>query len=146
MSVLLIKRVPDGNNQRCVDIERVVRALEGLDYDKSWKISVQEVKSERSLAQNSYLWAAYAEISKATGYEKADLHDDVCKRHFGTKLKRGPRGNIEVPLRTTTTDMHGLRSVLNKSEFMDLVEFVKRYAAEAGVYIADPDEYTRNEV
>lgn len=117
--------------------------LGGLDCAKGWKVSVEEIKSERSLAQNAYLWAAYTEISKATGYEKSDIHEDVLKLHFGTRLKKIPRGTVELPLRTTTTDERGRRSVLNKVQFMELVEFVKRYAAQAGVYVADPDEYTQ---
>ncbi len=143
MSSLILKRVPPGAKQRCLDIERVVHALEVLPEGKSWKVSVEEIKSERSLAQNSYLWVAYTAISKATGYEKLDIHEDICKRHFGTRLKRVPGGVKEVPIRTTTTDAHGRRSVLSKMEFAELVEFVKRYGAEAGVYIEDPDEYTR---
>lgn len=142
MSAILLKRVPDGDKQRCLDIERVVLMLGGLDSGKGWKVSVEEIKSERSLAQNAYLWVAYTAISKVTGYEKADIHDHICKRHFGVRIKRVPGGTIEVAIRTTTTDERGRRSVLSKVQFMELVEFVKRYAAEAGVYIADPDEYT----
>jgi len=143
VSSLLLKRVPPGAKQRCLDIERVVHALEELPEGKSWKVSIEEIKCERSLAQNAYLWVAYTAISKATGYEKLDIHEDVCKRHFGTRLKRVPGGVKEVPIRTTTTDERGRRSVLSKTAFMELVEFVKRYAAEADVYVADPDEYTR---
>lgn len=141
MSSILLKRVPPGHKQRCLDIERVVHALEVLPEGKSWKVSVEEVKSERSLQQNAYLWAVYTEISKATGYEKSDIHEHVCKSHFGTRVKKTPWGLQEVPIRTTTTDQHGRRSVLSKVEFMDLVEFVKRYAAQAGIYVADPEEH-----
>lgn len=143
MSAIILKPVPPGAKQRCIDIERVVHMLEELPDGKAWKVAAEEIKSERSLAQNAYLWVAYTAISKETGYEKLDIHEDICKRHFGTRLKRVPGGVKEVPIRTTTTDERGRRSVLSKSQFMELVEFVKRYAAEAGVYVADPDEYTR---
>lgn len=147
MSSLLLKRVPPGAKQRCLDIERVVHALEELPDDKSWRVSIEEIKSERSLQQNAYLWCAYGKISKVTGYEKLDIHEYVLKCHFGTRLKKvppdrdHPNGLKEVPLRTTTTNEFGRRSVLGKVQFMELVEFVKRYAAEAGVYVADPDEH-----
>ncbi len=143
MSSIILKRVREGDIARSHDIGRVVHALEELPHEKSWKVSVEEIKSERSLAQNAYLWVAYTAISKVTGYERHDIHEDVCKLHFGTRLKKVPRGWKEVPIRTTTHDAHGRRSVLSKVKFMELVEFVKRYAAEAGVYVADPDEYTR---
>ena len=45
----------------------------------------------------------------------------------------------QVPIRTTTTDADGKRSVLNKSDFADYVAFVQRFGAQHGIYIPDPD-------
>lgn len=147
MSSIVLRRVRVGSVDRSRDIGRVVHALEDLPEDKGWRVLIEEVKCERSLQQNKYLWVIYTEISKVTGYEKQDIHEDILKRHFGVRLKKVPRcrdfpeGLKEIPIRTTTTDEHGRRSVLSKFQFIELVDFVKRYAAEAGVYIADSDEY-----
>lgn len=147
MSSIVLRRVRVGSVDRSRDIGRVVHALEDLPEAKGWRVLIEEVKCERSLQQNKYLWVIYTEISKVTGYEKQDIHEDILKRHFGVRLKKVPRcrdfpeGLKEIPIRTTTTDEHGRRSVLSKFQFIELVDFVKRYAAEAGVYIADSDEY-----
>jgi hypothetical protein len=133
--------------ERSRHIGRVCAYLEALPLDHAWKVSVEERKSERSLQQNRYLFGvAYARISEATGLEKQDLHEDFLRRHFGTRLKRvpisryHPDGFAEVPVRTTTTDEHGRRSVLGKHPFGEFVEFVQRFAAEHyDVYVPDPD-------
>lgn len=146
MSSIFLRRVRVGSVDRSRDIGRVVHALEELPETKGWRVLIEEVKSERSLQQNRYLFGvAYKLLSEAIGYEKDDLHRDLLGKHFGTKLKRvppskfNPEGLIEVPLRTTTTDEYGRRSVLGKVAFSEYVDFVKRYAAEGGVYVPDPD-------
>lgn len=146
----ILQRGPDLKRSR--DIGRVVQYLEELPTNKSWRVNVEEAKSERSLAQNKYLFGvAYKLISEATGFEKQDIHEELLKRYFGARLKKVPRsrfhpdGLAEVPVRTTTTDERGRRSVLGKMQFAEFVEFVKRYGAEAGVYIPDPGEDTHEE-
>lgn len=154
MSSIFLRRVRIGSVDRSRDIGRVVHALEDLPEGKGWRVQWEEVKSERSLQQNRYLFGvAYKLISEATGYEKQDIHEDCLKLHFGTRLKKVPRsrnhpdGQKEVPLRTTTTDEYGRRSVLGKMAFYEFVEFVKRYATEADVVIPDPgpDYATRHQ-
>lgn len=136
--------------ERSRDIGRVCEALEALPHDKAWRIEIEQAKSERSLSQNRYLFGvAYPLLSEATGYEAADLHEYLLGSHFGWKLKRIPRtkrnpeGLVEVPVRTTTTDAEGRRSVLGKVEFSDFVSFVQRMGVRAGVIIPDPDEQER---
>lgn len=133
--------------ERSRHIGRVVEALEDLPLEHAWRVQIEEAKSERSMQQNRYLFGvAYPLISEATGYEKDDIHASLLGKHFGTKLKRVPKsklnleGLIEVPVRTTTTDEHGRRSVLGKIPFADYVGFVQRFAAEhLNVVIPDPD-------
>lgn len=144
MSDYLLKKTDGLSRSR--QIGRVVEELESLALDKQWRVGIEQVKAERSDPQNRYLWGcAYKLISDYTGYELADIHEDCLKRHFGTRLKKVPKswdhpnGMKEVPIRTTTTDENGHRSVLNKIQFSDYVDFVKRYGAEAGVFIPDPD-------
>ena len=127
-------------------INRLLDAVMNLPLDKGWRVWIEEVKSERSLAQNAYLFAVpYKLLSDRTGYEKEDIHEHLLGKHFGTKLKRVPRTNYnpqgveEVPVRTTTTDEHGRRSVLSKTAFSEYVSFVQRFGAQHGVVIPDPD-------
>lgn len=143
--------IPKSNDLlRSRHIGRVVSELESLPLDKAWIVAVEQKKSERSLQQNRYLFGvAYPPICDLTGYEKHDLHDYLLGKHFGTRLKRvpptpyNPQGLKEVPLRTTTTDENGRRAVLGKTTFAEYVEFVKRFGAEAGVFIPDPDPELR---
>jgi hypothetical protein len=133
--------------ERSRHIGRVVEALEDLPLDHAWKVEIIEAKSERSLKQNKALFGlAYPLICDVTGYEKEDIHEELLKRHFGVKLKKVPRcrdypeGLREVPLRTTTTDEHGRRSVLGKIAFAEFFAFVQRFGAEhLNVIIPDPD-------
>jgi hypothetical protein len=133
---------------RSARICAVVDYLEDLPMDKSWRVSVEAAKSERTLQQNRYLFGvAYKLISEVTGCEKDDIHTDMLKKHFGTKLKKVPRskyhpdGLDEVPLRTTTTDEHGRRVVLGKIQFAEFVDFVHRWAMQnLDLYIPAPGE------
>lgn len=128
------------------DMDRLLQEIMSLPKDSIWRVTWEQAKSERSLQQNKYLFFCYGLISKEQGYEKADLHEDFLKRHFGVRLKKVPpcreypQGLKEVPIRTTTTDENGRRSVLGKLAFAELVEFVQRYSAENyGVYLPNPD-------
>lgn len=142
----ILQKVAPGDVRRSRDIGRVVQELESLPEDKSWCIEIENIKSERSLRQNKYLFGvAYKLISEKLGYEKDDLHMDLLKRHFGARLKKVPpskyipSGLIEIPVRTTTTDEHGRRSVLGKLQFAEYVDFVRRWALDLEIDIPDPD-------
>lgn len=141
-----LQKVYPGDERRIRDIARVAEWMEGLPYDKAWKISGGEAKAERSQKQNAYLFGCcYPLMADAFGYERDDMHTECLKRHFGTKLKKVPRcrdypeGLKEVPVRTTTTDENGRRSVLGKMQFAEFVERVRRIAAFMDVVIPDPD-------
>lgn len=143
---IILQKAEPGSVERSRDIGRVVEELEALPFDQSWRIEIEECKSERSLKQNKYLFGlAYKILSEATGCEKTEMHEDFLKLHFGTRLKRvlrtkyHPDGWKEIPIRTTTTNEHGRRSVLGKIAFSEFVDFVKRWAAEGGIVIPDPD-------
>ena len=140
----ILQKVAPGDIRRSHDIGRVVQELESLDEGKAWRVDIEEVKSERSLRQNAYLFGvAYKVISEATGVEKTEMHTDFLKMHFGAYLKQVKTLNgwreEEVPVRTTTVDEKGRRSVLGKVAFAEFVDFVKRWAAQGGIYIPDPE-------
>lgn len=126
-------------------------ALAGLDLEQAWKITAEPVKNARSLSQNAYLWAVpYKLISEATGYETEEVHEYLLGRHFGwvdkrvPKTPRNPSGVESVPVRTTTTDQHGKRSVLTPDEFSAYVDFIQRFAAQKlSIVVPDPDPMHR---
>jgi hypothetical protein len=119
---------------------------------KAWRIEITEAKSQRSIQQLRYLWGvAYKRLSDFTGYEVDDVSEFMCGTYYGwrevkvPKTPTNPTGLASRPVRTTTTDENGKRSVISKMEFMDYVAFVQRFAASKGVYIPDPDEMEEDE-
>lgn len=137
--------LPKGKRSRALELAQSVLAT--LDEALAWKVTVEPVKNARSASQNAYLWAVpYKMISDLTGYEVDEVHEYMLGRHFGWKDKkkpktpRNPQGVESVPVRTTTTDEHGKRSVLSPQEFSDYVDFIQRFAAvKLGLVIPDPD-------
>ena len=106
-----------------------------LDVDcKKW------VKS-RSNDQNALLWKMYEPIAEAMGYDREDMHEYFCGRMWGWKdvkvprTPRNPEGLVSVPIRTTTRNEDGKRSVIDAKTFSLFVDMVDRVAAQAGVYV-----------
>lgn len=132
---------------RVGQIARIGRFLADLPAGKAWKIEVTEARSERSIQQNRYLnGVAYKLIGDKTGYERDEVSEYFCGLYWGWKEKRVPKkpscpsGIESVPVRTTTTDETGERSVLNKQDFADYVAFIQRFAAKKlELCIPDPD-------
>jgi hypothetical protein len=125
---------------------RIVDACEDLPISKAWRVSIEESKSSRSILQNAYLnGVCYKLIGDAIGYERDEVSEFLCGTYFGWKEKRVPKkpgcpsGIESVPIRTTTTDAEGRRSVLGKTEFSEYVAFVQRFGASKGIVIPDPD-------
>lgn len=121
----------------------ILSALPG----KPLRVTVEKAKRQRSDAQNSYLFGvAYPPIAQAKGYSVDDIHEFMCGTHFGwvdkpcPKTPRNPDGLESRPFRSTTRDETGKRNVLGTVEFSDFVETVKRIAAQAGIYVPDPNE------
>lgn len=125
----------------------MVHALEELPEDKSWRVVIEQMKSTRSLRANAYYWGVVVEmISQATGYEPEEVHEYLCGARWGWNDKRRPKtprnaeGIESVPVRTTTTDEHGKRSVLSIIQFEDFVEFARRFASmKLNLVIPDPE-------
>lgn len=148
MSVNFI--LPKG--ERSHELELGTTELASLDESIAWKVTAEPLKT-RSQSQNAYLWAVpYKLISEATGYEVEEVHEYMLGRFFGWKDKRvpktprNPEGVESVPVRTTTTDEHGKRSVLSPERFSDYVDFIQRFGAmKLGLVIPDPDPMFREQ-
>lgn len=118
----------------------------GMTFDKPIQVSAEEKKSTRSLEQNSYLFGVcYKTLLdegglREKGFDADDVHEFYCGECFGWKTLKGLGRPKVKPVRTTTTDIYGKRSVLNKMEFSDFIAFIQQKAAELGVIIEDPEE------
>lgn len=112
-------------------------ALSGLDEGVAWQVTIEPLKSPRTLSQNAYLWGVcYPLMSERSGYETTELHEYLLGEFYGWVDKRvpkkpsNPQGKESVPRRTTTTDEKGKRSVLSTTEFAQYIDFIQRFAAE----------------
>jgi hypothetical protein len=98
-------------------------------------------RKSRSNDQNAMLWAMYEPIAEHMGYDRDDIHEWFCGRFFGwkdikvPKTPRNPEGLTSVPVRSTTRDENGKRSVIDTTTFSRFVDMVDRVAAQAGVYV-----------
>jgi hypothetical protein len=120
------------------------RFLDLLPSDKSWQIEIAPLVKSRSNGQCQYLnGVAYKVIGDALGFDRDDISEYLCGQYFGWRDKPLPGGrSTQVPIRTTTTDADGKRDVLSAKAFSDYVEFCQRFAAEHGIYVPDPNEYS----
>ena len=112
---------------------------------KPHRIEITEVKPTRSLEQNSYLFGVvYKTILdhnlREQGWTAEDVHEFYCGEHFGWKPLDGLGRTRLKPIRTTTTDIYGKRSVLTKMEFSDFIAYIQQKSAENGIFIPDPEE------
>ena len=138
------------NIYRAVPRERIAEQVRvfvaALDFDKPFRVIVELWKAKRSDKQNAYLWAVcYKTLGDAIGYERDEVAEFLLGTHYGWREKKVPKkpscpsGIESVPMRTTTTDETGKRSVLTKQQFSEFVAFIQRFAASKGVFIPDPD-------
>ena len=130
--------------------EQIAVFVRALDAAKAYRVTVEAATIPRTSQQNRYLWGvAYKLIADAVGYEVDEVAEFCCGQYFGWTDKRvpkkpsNPEGVESVPVRTTTTNENGERSVLNKQDFTDYIAFVHRFAASNGIYIPDADEEVR---
>jgi hypothetical protein len=137
------------NREKAVKLGTAV--LASLDELVAWKVTIEPVIAERTLQQNRYLnGVAYKLIGDKTGYERNEIHEYFLGLFFGWREKKVPRkpsnpkGVESVPVRTTTTNENGKRSLLSTEEFWQYVEFLQRFAAEKlHMVIPDPDPTLR---
>ena len=96
--------------------------------DLPFQADIGDPREQRSVAQNSRLWALHQLASAATGHTPDELHDMMLCKFFGTKeIKVGQMIRM-VPAKRS--------SAREKKEFRDFLENVENfYAAELGVWL-----------
>lgn len=114
--------------------------IDRLPANKSWRIEVKEARADRTPPQNAALWGvAYAALTEATGYTAEELHHEFCGRFFGWNVVTIFGQQRRRPRRTTTTNEQGERDLIGTRDFAEFYDLIQRVAAEAGIYVPDPD-------
>lgn len=123
------------------DFTSLVAYLSALSTDKEVQVTISDVKKERSDLQNRALWGcAYKTLRDATGNDADDLHTYFCGEYFGWTEYEVMGQKRRRPLRTTTKDDRGNRSVITTLQLSDFYAFIQQRSAETvGVYVPDPD-------
>ena len=97
-----------------------------------FQVELGDVRHQRSVAQNSRLWALHALASRETGHSPSELHELMLIRHFGSKEIDVSGHRMVVPLKRS--------SARDKQEFRDFLESVESfYASELGVWLGQDE-------
>lgn len=136
-----------GDSTRETVLRNATAALAGLDGKDAWSVTIKRYRKPRTSVANAYLWGVvYVALVRELGFTAEDWHEEMCMRYFGATTHPKPYGATEWrPTRTTTTDESGARDVMSGAPFWDFIEFVRRQAAEAGVYCPEPNERDRDD-
>lgn len=93
-----------------------------------YQVEYGPIREQRTVSQNSRLWALHQLASKETGYSPDELHELMLCKFFGTKEVELGGIKRTVPLKRS--------SAREKMEFREFLESVETfYASELGVWL-----------
>jgi hypothetical protein len=94
------------------------------------QVDVGEPREQRSVSQNSRLWALHQLASRETGYAPDELHELMLCKFFGTKEVEFGGIKRTVPAKRS--------SARDKQEFREFLDNVENfYASELGVWLGE---------
>ena len=108
--------------------DALLKHMEG----KPIEVSLGRLRQNRSLRQNSYLWAIYRLIAQETGNDEYRIHA-VMKGLFL------PLEDLELPNGTTVKTL-GSTKGLSTTDFGEFIDKVKAFAGEQGIRVPEPEE------
>ena len=97
-----------------------------------FQCDVGPIREQRTLSQNSRLWALHSLASKETGYTPDELHELMLAKFFGTKVIEVGGVSREVPAKRSSA-----REKKEFREFLDAVETF--YASQLGVWLGQDE-------
>lgn len=96
--------------------------------DLPFMVEVGPLREQRTLSQNSRLWALHQLAANQTGYAPDELHELMLLKFFGSKEVTFAGVRRIVPLKRS--------SAREKSEFRAFLDAVENfYASELGVWL-----------
>lgn len=93
-----------------------------------YQVDFGPIREQRTLSQNSRLWALHQLASQHTGYTPDEMHELMLSKFFGTKVIEVAGVRREVPAKRSST-----REKQEFRAFLDAVETF--YASELGVWL-----------
>jgi hypothetical protein len=114
----------------------IAKFVEEIDAEKAWRLTVEELSSTRSTAQNSFLWGVcYPAILEGgadalQGWQATDLHEFFLGEMWGWETVEGFGRKRMRPVRRSST--------MTKTEFADYISFIEQRALDMGIVIPEP--------
>lgn len=93
-----------------------------------FQVDLGPIREQRSLPQNSRLWALHQLAASATGHSAPEMHEFALCRYFGCK-----EVNLGGVIRQIPNKRSSAREKLEFNEFMEATE--SWYASEFGVWL-----------
>lgn len=136
-------------------LKEIPSYLGTLDFEKFYKVTIEEVRSKRSLEQNKLLWKMIHEIAKKTQQddndvycallEEADAKSDYVITAFEmeTALRKSFRGVKFIKMQEVNDkDCYVYKvyigsSKMNVKEMNELLDTVQRIAGKLGIYLEE---------
>ena len=109
----------------------LLKRLASLDLSKPWVLTVERLRSTRTVPANNRYWKLTTMAAEESGYTKEELHLVNCGDYFGWEEGELFGKRVRKPKRTTTTP-NTLDSKAFK-EFSDWAE--QRYIDHLGVFL-----------
>lgn len=131
MKLKYYSNVKDGKLQKNVS-QIIAKELHAFN-DKRVVITIEKLKSTRSIRQNALWWLYIGIIAKEIGYTKDELHE-ICKFKFLKREKVNEKTGEVFEYSGSTTK-------LSKTEFGELVDSIIRWASESfGIVLPSPGD------
>lgn len=128
--------LPKGTKRREAEAA-IIRLFLDLSPESNWRITVEELRTRRSTAQNSFLWGVvYPTLLEQggealRGWQATDLHEFFLGEMWGWERLDGFGRTRMRPLRRS--------SAMTKMEFSDYIGFIEQRALDMGIVIPEPD-------
>lgn len=116
----------DAYKNNCIEFIKSLASGDGLC------VEIKPYKKNRSVRQNSTMWMWYHVISKHTGIEPEDLHDQLKDRILGWEIKNINGVDREV-LKSTTK--------LDTKEMARFLSAIEALAMELKIVLPMPQDY-----
>ena len=127
-----VEQGPDGVRLRFASPAHYRQLIKRFENDKRVAVTIENLRSHRSVSQNRYLWGVvYPLIADTTGYTENEVHEwakaQYLKPHIVTVA-----GRVREITKSTTE--------LSVGEMVEYIENLISLAADLGVHVPSPEE------
>ena len=124
-----LKHVLKGTDAK--SLHELFLQLRTLPEGETHRVYVLDMRRQRSLSQNRYMWFCYGVISDHTGIAAEDLHE-LCKHQFNMKTSM---------LGGEMYEFGGSTKLFSTQDMTTYLERIKAWALDSlGCYIPAPNE------